>query len=176
MCVLLSKKSKVGLDRIEQDGDHRRDAAEMAGPGCAFKFVGRAFDHDVSRKARRINLFHGRRKNIIDIVFGQQRGIARQIARVSIEIFRRTELGRIYKDRNHDNVTHRAGFVDQTEVAFMQRAHRRDKADGPVLLAAQFAGDGHHALAAVDDFHKAMATKRHKRRKKSVERVTPQRD
>ena len=53
--------------------------------------------------------------------------------------------------------------MNQAEVAFVQRAHRRHKSDGSVLFAAQPARDRHHALASVDDFHaKGSATKRRK--------------
>jgi hypothetical protein len=39
-------------------------------------------------------------------------------------------------------------------VSFVQRAHGRHESDGSIFLAAEFARDGHHALATVNDFHK----------------------
>jgi hypothetical protein len=35
----------------------------------------------------------------------------------------------------------------------MERAHRRHQPDGSILLAANFARDGTHALTAIDDLH-----------------------
>src|ERR1044072_4030033 len=39
-------------------------------------------------------------------------------------------------------------------MTFMKRTHRRHQADGPVLLAANFARDGTHALTTIDNLHK----------------------
>jgi hypothetical protein len=46
--------------------------------------------------------------------------------------------------------------MNQTEVTFMQRAHRGDQPNGPVLFTTQLARQRHHALASVNDFHKKM--------------------
>jgi hypothetical protein len=35
----------------------------------------------------------------------------------------------------------------------MERTHRRHQAHSPILFTADFARDGTHALAAIDDLH-----------------------
>src|SRR5437867_12362568 len=39
-------------------------------------------------------------------------------------------------------------------MAFVQRAHRRHKADRAILFATQLSREGHHALSSVYYFHK----------------------
>jgi hypothetical protein len=44
-------------------------------------------------------------------------------------------------------------------MAVVQRAHCRHQANGTVLFAADFARDGTHALAAVDNLHTEKGVK-----------------
>jgi hypothetical protein len=85
-------------------------------------------------------------------VIGQNRGVARQVARIFFEIVRLVKLRRVDEDRNDDDVGHLTGFADQRKMSFVQSAHRRNKADG-FVLAPQFARQRCHSLSAVDNFH-----------------------
>jgi hypothetical protein len=38
-------------------------------------------------------------------------------------------------------------------MALVERAHRWHQSDSPILFTANFARNGTHALAAIDDFH-----------------------
>src|SRR6185503_5803488 len=64
-----------------------------------------------------------------------------------------SKLRRIHKHGDHYDVAHSSRFAHETQVSFVQRAHRGNEADGFVLFTADFARDGSHALTAVDDLH-----------------------
>jgi hypothetical protein len=68
-------------------------------------------------------------------------------------IFAGPKLRGVYKNRHYNYVTHPARFTHETEVTFMQRAHRRYQPDGSILLAANLARDRTHALTAIYDLH-----------------------
>ena len=42
-------------------------------------------------------------------------------------------------------------------MPLMQCAHRGNQTDSPILFATDFARDGTHALAAVDDLHRLIS-------------------
>src|SRR4030095_174683 len=100
-----------------------------------------------------INLFNRRRKDVIDVVVGEQGSVFCQVAWITFEVFTWTKLGRVYKHRDHDHVAHSSIFTNQPQVSFVQCSHRWHETDSPVLLAADFARDGTHALTAIDDLH-----------------------
>ena len=48
-----------------------------------------------------------------------QRAVAIEIARVSAEVFLRTELQRVDEDAHHDTLRTATGMIHQREVAFV---------------------------------------------------------
>ncbi len=90
-----------------------------------------------------------RRENIIHVFAGQQCGVAFKSRGYVREILSRSKLRRINKDRDHQRIALRARFAHQTEMALVQRAHRRHKADAAVR-ALNFTRDRDHALRDFD--------------------------
>src|SRR4029078_6757830 len=119
----------------------------------SFELLGKPFDINVSRKTLRIDLFDSRREDVIDVVISQQRGVFGQVARVVLEIFTWSKMRWIHKNRNYNDVTHPPRFAHETQVSFVQRAHRRNQSHSLILFTANFARDGTHALTTVDDLH-----------------------
>src|SRR5262245_43706142 len=73
------------------------------------------------------------RKNVVNLVFGQHRGVRCKIARISFEVPLIVELSWVYKNRNNDYIGRLSSFTDQRQMALMERAHRRNKRNGFIL-------------------------------------------
>lgn len=131
-------------DNVEELRDDRRDAAEKGGARRALHLVREAFDLDKStdllrdllRKAVRIHVLDGRQQDdqapvrvgfllpgveLFEVAF-ERAGVARQV-------LVRRKLRGIHKDRHDRHLVLGERRIDKAEVAFVQRAHRRHKAD-----------------------------------------------
>src|SRR5437867_1776084 len=131
----------------------------MTGPRCAFKTFRQSFYRHISRKVDRIDFAYTGRKYIIDVILSKQRRVTSQIARIFVEVFLRSKLDRINKNRNNDYVADRARFTHETQMSFVKSAHRRHKTNPAMVLAANLPRDGHHAFATVDNLHKNRSQK-----------------
>src|SRR5687767_2914235 len=140
------------MDDIKKLIDYGRHSSEVARTARAFQFFAQAFDDDVSRKALRVDVFGRGRENKIDFARESKLGIASYIARVSLKIFRRAELRRVDEDRDNHLIAQLARQRHQRHVAFVQRAHSRNKAYA-LPLAAQLARHRHHSWYAIDYLH-----------------------
>ena len=72
----------LGADEVEQDGDDRRDAVEVAGPRGALERPRDRADRDDRVEARRIDLLDRRREDDVDALGLADREVARLVARV----------------------------------------------------------------------------------------------
>ena len=129
----------------------------MTGAARAFELVAQAFDRDIRYKILRIHIFRRRREDEVDAFRERQLGIARQVARVALEVFAGAELRRVDKDRSHDDVAHFAGAPHQRQMTFVQRAHRRHQADA-AAFGAHITRHRHHSRNAVDDLHRRVTS------------------
>ena len=71
-------------------------------------------------------------------------------ARIPREVLVRAELHRVHEDRDHDEVRASPRLRDESEVAFVQRAHRGDHGDDEPL-AARDVTRGAQRLLLVDE-------------------------
>src|SRR5207247_11290453 len=83
--------------------------------------------------------------------------VRRQIARIFFKIRLVVKLRRIYENGDNDRIAGGPRFFYQTEVAVVQRSHRRNETDG-FIFPPQLARDRGHSLPAVDDFHLDQST------------------
>src|ERR1044072_142023 len=123
----------MGMNNVEELIDHSSHAAKMAGAARAFKLFTEAFNYDIGRKPLRVHVLMRRGEDEINAAREGEFRIARQVARVLLEVFIRAALRRFYKDRSDYGVAHSAGAAHQRKVAFVKRAHRRHQ---PYSLSA----------------------------------------
>ncbi len=131
--VLLAEIGPLALRLVEQLGDDRGDAFEMAGTADATEMVGEAGDLDLGGEARRIDLRGRRCEDQIDAGQLQQRHIARLVAWIGAEILMRAELRRVDEDGGDDAGAGLPCHRRQGQMPAVQRTHGRHQAD-------QFAG------------------------------------
>ena len=145
LVILLAEDRDVGLRLIEELRHHRRHAGKMRRPKSVFEVGGRRpLEHDFRRKAWGIDLVDRRREDEIRGDAAKLLDIRRKRARIAGEIFIRAELRRIDENRDDDAVRRLTRRVDERQMAGVERAHRRHKADAlaggaaRAHIAAQF--------------------------------------
>ena len=146
--VLLAEERPLRRDDVEQLGDHRGHAVEVARTTGAAQGVGQRRNRNPRRQllAFWVHLLHARREHHVHPFGFQPRQVCPRSARIAAEVLVGAELGRVDEDGNHATCRTRAAAAHQRQVSFVQVAHRRHQAD--VRLAAQpFAQSGdvaHH--------------------------------
>ena len=80
-------------------------------------------DHD--RCVRRVHVFLARREEKVNASGRGQLGVFVERSRVAPEILARTELERVDEDAHHYDIGDSLRFIDEREVTFVKRAHRR---------------------------------------------------
>ena len=138
--VLRAEHRDVGQDDVEELGNDSSHAAKVSRTRTTFHLARQLFLDDPRAEpiavAGRIHLGIGRDENDVHARLTAEQGVLPQVARVFAEIFLRPELRRIDVD-THDDAALRPDELpraaDEAEVAFVQIAHRRDKADAPAF-------------------------------------------
>src|SRR6185295_14066085 len=123
--------------------------AKMSGSRRAFKLFRESINRHISRETPGIHLFNRGSENVVYVVISQKSCVFGQIPGITFVVLSWSELCRINENGNNDNITHPAGFAHQTQMALVQCAHGGNQPNGSILLAANFARDGTHALTAV---------------------------
>ena len=153
--VLLAEVGDVGADDVEELGDDRGDAAEVAGAaalGVAVEDRGEvAGDLDRGGGAVGVDLGDVGGEDEVDARLAGQAQVALLVARVAVEVLVRAELGRVDEEAHHDDVALGAGGAQQRDVALVEEAHRRDEAD----RAAFAPGRGQGGAQLIDPAHDA---------------------
>ena len=126
----------------------------MTGPAGTFEDVRQPLHLDERRGVGRVNLLGRWRENVVHLLGNAQIDIAREIARVVLQITVRLELGRVDEDRDHDQVADFADPTNQTQVPLVQRAHRGHETD-PTALGQRLARNLFHRVDATYDLHRS---------------------
>ena len=150
--VLLSHERELRMNQIKQYRENGSDATKVTRARGPFELVALFSDLDPGRETLRINVLDRRSEDVIDADRREQIGIAREVARVTIEVLALSELRGIDEDRNDHLVSHPPGFTHQAEMALVECAHCRDKTDG-FLLFGEFGSDGVEPRGAGNYFH-----------------------
>ena len=127
--ILAPEEGEVGLDDVEELHADGRNAAEVTRPVLALKACRNPSGIDPGGKAKWIELLHRGRKENVDSRGRGDLCVAPAGARVAVEIGRVGELGRVHKDRRDDRLALLASRVEESDVALVERAHRRREAD-----------------------------------------------
>jgi hypothetical protein len=134
---------------VQQLGDDRRHAQEMAGPALPFENRAQRSDVDRGGEPRRVDSLRRGRVEQVDALPLEQLRVALEIPRIALEVFAGAELHGVDEDRGHDGRILVFGALDERKVPGVQRTHGRDEADGP----AQRASDGPGRTRGADDLH-----------------------
>ena len=76
-----------------------------------------------------VHFFRGRSKQNVCAHFLRQLAVVFQGAGIGVQIFRRSELGRIYKVAYNSKIIFRVGRFDEGSMPFMQGAHSGNQTD-----------------------------------------------
>jgi hypothetical protein len=107
----------------------------MARPVFATEFLPqRSRIHNHLGLAVGIHLLRGRKKHEVGPPFPKQRQVLLQIPGVSIEVLSGTELKRIHKDGNGQEVRPLPGQFHQGEMTLMEGPHRGNQAQTEAFL------------------------------------------
>lgn len=149
--VFLAEVGGGGADEVEEFEDDGGDAAEMAGAGGAVAALGDSRFLDEGGVVGEIEIAGG--KDEVGAGLATEGEVVAAGAGVAGEIFLRTELDRVYVDADDDAPAFFPRAADEGEVAFVERAHGGDEADGftGTNPGGALAADGSEGA---DDFHK----------------------
>ena len=117
--------------RLQQEFRHDgRHAVEVAGPRGALQRKRGAVEVDGGGEAGWVHLFNGGSEDAVDALPLQEFEVGGERARVAFEVLAGAELRGVHKDRGNDGRALGACGAHEGEVAVVERAHRRDEADG----------------------------------------------
>ncbi len=156
--IFLAKQRGIGPHLVEQLGDNRRDAVEMARPCYPVQPLANAGHRNIGCKPGRIHLVGAGRPQNGAAGFRQQPGVRCLASRVAREIFACPKLARVDENGCHDMVRHQLCCLDQRDMPGVQRAHGGHQRDARAACAQgkQYAAklnkmtDGLHADTAFD--------------------------
>src|SRR5690606_27259809 len=116
---------------IEQLGDHGGHAIEVAGPAGTAQTIRyhRHLYNALALLAIGVHFVHIRREQYIAAGGAQPGLIIRQGARVAGQVVFIVELQRVHKNAGHGKTLVATGAVDQADMAVVQVAHGRHKAN-----------------------------------------------
>jgi hypothetical protein len=146
--VFLAEEGAVGGEDVEELGDDGSDAAEVVRARGAVEAAADVRDVDEGLGAGRVHLVGGGGEEEIDAFVAQKLAVFGEGAGIAGEVFGRGELGGVDEDGGGDAVAAGTGGADEGEVAFVQRAHGGDEAEG---AAGVFQGEGASPLAGRGD-------------------------
>ncbi len=130
LVVFEAEVGAVGLGDVEELGDHGGDALEVAGARRAFELVGEAADDDHRVEAALVHLGHVGLEDGIDAILGGDSLVASGVAGVLLEVFDVVKLGRVDEQGHHGDIVFGFGSAQEGAVAFVERAHGGNEADG----------------------------------------------
>ena len=107
LVVLLPEHEHVGRHDVQQPAHDRRDAVEMARPARAAELAAQRRQRDAHGvlETERVDLAHvGHEQQVDGAGRGETRGVVGERARISGEVFARSELRRIDEDARDDAV------------------------------------------------------------------------
>ena len=149
LVVFFAEAGVIGLDDVEEFGDHGGHAAEMTGAEFAAQFVLQVRRFDVVALFDvRIQFFFVGREDDGHAFAGQFVGVLLQGARVAVEVFALAELEAVDEYADDDVAGAFFRFAHQGEVAFVQIAHGGDEGNRSGGFAPFAQG-----LDGVDDLH-----------------------
>ena len=150
--VLAAEHRHVRARDVEEFEHDREDAREMDRPERPAHDLGELRLDERDGRVGAVHLLGRRREDGVDPLGAQQREVALFVARISLEIFVRPELGRIHEDGDDDAPGLLFGEADEREVPFVQEAHRGDDGDG-FSGAVPRVGEGGEGFFRAADFH-----------------------
>ena len=100
--VLFAEVGAVGLNDPEQLHDHRRHAAEMAGPEPAAEMIGETADVDRALRRNRVHLLDRRGEHDVDAEPVAELPVRIERARIPPQIVLAIELQRVDEDADRD--------------------------------------------------------------------------
>src|SRR5215218_796980 len=133
--VLLAEEGNVRLHHVQQLGDDRRDAVEVAGALGAFERLRERTDGDGRLEAVGVDLLHRRGEQHVDAGLLGHLRVFRFVSRVSREVLGGGELGGVDEEGHHHDVRGLACSLHEGDVALVEGAHGGDEADGAAVLA-----------------------------------------
>ena len=146
LIVLAPKDRALRTNESKQTDDHGRNASEVTGSVSTAEFLSQRAWVDRRRKIGRVDLAHvWGIENVCPGLFSD-RGIAVEIARVTLEVLACAKLRRIDEVGDDHARAVGCGQANQRGMAGMQSAHRGHERDWAGNRSAQFggrAGDDH---------------------------------
>ena len=139
LVVLAPEDSHRPASEVEELGHDRGDAIEMGLSKFALERLSHLRYAYLSLEALRVHRIGFRREHEIDPTSAAPVEVALEGSRVAIEVFAFGELQGVHEHGHRDELRPSLGLVDQREVAFMKRAHRRHQADDVAALTSVFA-------------------------------------
>ena len=152
--VLLAEVHRVWPDDVEQLEADRRHAAEVPRAAGALQHVAQGVHFDPRVETGRVDLADRRCEEDVHARRFGHRDVARQVARVALEIRRVAELRGIDEQADDHRVALAAGRVEQRHVSRVERAHRRDEADAAAARQRERGADRRDGVDDLNGAHK----------------------
>src|SRR5882724_7227872 len=135
--ILLPEEGYIGLDDVEEFGDHSGHAAKVAGTRASVEPFAQAFDDDPGCFALGIHLFSRGREQNGNTLFFQKLAVAFVRPGILGEVFVRAELRRVDEERHSYGVTPGLGRTYQRKMTFMQSAHGGYESEALAVCSGQ---------------------------------------
>ena len=125
----------------------------MPRPRTPIQLAAQLFHRNPGHRAGRIHLLDRRSEKQFHSFFLQQVAVAVEISRISRQIFVRSKLRGIYKNRRRHNIAISLGGPNQRQVPFMQRSHGGHESQSPAA-APRCTARRPHVFDGLADFHR----------------------
>ncbi len=150
--ILVAEQGQIRLHDVEQLGHYRGYAVEVAGAACPAKRQRQVTDPDGSLKPGRIHLCCRRGEDNIHTALSGNGAVPFQVAGVALKVLGGTELDRVDKDGEYQDVAALSPFAQQRGMSFVQKAHGGNKGDA-FAFEPEFQGSLLHFEDGGDDLH-----------------------
>jgi hypothetical protein len=137
------------VKELRHDGE---DSLEMAGTATSLPLLGEDARVDRYDGWRRVHAVVGRRKEDVHASTLCQLRVFLEGTWVALEVLTGPELQRIDEDAHHHQISATLRFVNQGQMALVQRAHGRHERD-PLSIQPRLVRGGDHLLNRVDRAH-----------------------
>ena len=145
------------LHCVKELGDHSGHATEMSGAASAFEWLGQLPNFDMGIETGGVHGIgswgvhggHAALAATLEVLCGR--------AWIMLEVVAAIELQWVHEDADHHNVAHLLSFVDEHQVAVVQRAHGGHESNGLVVAALRAAPSSHRRRRLKDKHRNVVA-------------------
>ena len=157
LVILLAEERVASSREREQLRHHREHAREVCRAGRALQHLTQRARLDRRARAVGVHRLSRRREHSLDALRFQLLYVLGERTRVGVQVLARRELQRVDEDAHHHRVAQRLCLLDQSEVALMQRPHRRHQGNRAVADGVGEGLRGVDQMCHVDDYGTCQA-------------------